>query len=86
MSATYDMACMQCKVSIWIGQKGSGDFVFYAGNPGCMAELSKFLWQHKGHHLELRTSEKCGVDEFKQVDLPDDQDRLPAPPGSSPSA
>jgi hypothetical protein len=53
MSRTFNLACAQCKKSIWIGQAGSGEERghIYTGDQAVMAALNEFLWDHVGHSL-----------------------------------
>jgi hypothetical protein len=53
MSDTYDLACHDCKASLWIGQSGSSPWCFYTGEPETMQALGLFFWAHRGHRLEF---------------------------------
>jgi hypothetical protein len=57
MSDTYDIACHDCKVGLWIGQSGANPWTFYTGEPKMMQHLRLFLWQHRGHRLEFNESQ-----------------------------
>jgi hypothetical protein len=56
MAKTYDIACRQCEVKLWIGQRVLSDATpkmrLYSGQDA-LARLTAFLIAHIGHHLEF---------------------------------
>jgi len=50
MSRTNCIKCLDCGISLWIGQGESG---FYCGMPKVMRALRHFLYKHEGHTLKF---------------------------------
>jgi hypothetical protein len=54
MSATYSIACKDCKKSLWVGQSPR---TLYSGEPDTMEALKEFLFDHMNHNLEFGRDE-----------------------------
>ena len=59
MSTSYEIACKDCKVGIWIGQSQHTNppFCLYYGERETMEKLRLFLWNHVGHSLIMDDSQ-----------------------------
>ena len=71
MSTTYDIACHDCKVVLWIGQ---GNRIYYAEEH--LKKQRDFFYGHIGHHLEFNKGEIfSALYDFKSLDdLDGDED------------
>lgn len=67
MSRTQNIACKQCKKSLWIGQAGAGSDrgYIYSGQAHTMTALGEFLWDHIDHPLVF--TEDSNLDDFEEV-------------------
>ena len=79
MSRTYDIGCVDCKESLWIGQGWPGhepdDRYIYTANKWVMEELRKFLYRHEGHHLLFGDDERhFDPDEYNEIEQPEDEE------------
>lgn len=63
MSETYEIACYDCKITLWIGQK---DYI-YTGEPNCMAALTAFFFAHQGHTLKFESTTWTPA-EFEEIE------------------
>jgi hypothetical protein len=79
MSNTYEIACMDCKEILWIGQSGSYPGILYDDEFHRLA-LTRFLFAHetgeKTHHLlfyELDKAVHGYADGWKYVIVPDSE-------------
>ena len=68
MSRTYNISCLECEKTLWIGQAGGGDkvgHIYIAGD--YPKKLADFLWAHEKHHLIF--SQDCNdiVEDFEDV-------------------
>lgn len=62
MSRTYDIACKDCNVGLWIGQgweprPGEEDKRHLYTTEKASKALRDFLFEHLGHHLEFNDDE-----------------------------
>jgi hypothetical protein len=65
MSRTYDIACDQCKVALWIGQAGSGNERGYIYTDAeRLRALNQFLWDHVEHPLVFKVD---WLNEYKEA-------------------
>lgn len=71
MSRTYDIACHDCKVKLWIGQ-GSGDSAYLYTTQEHLKAMRDFLFFHQRHELEFGDDEPMALDDYKALD--DDED------------
>ena len=70
MSVTYDMACYDCKVVLWIGQR---DRIYCTEKD--LKKQRIFFYAHIGHHLEFNSGEVFSARyDFKSLDDLDDED------------
>lgn len=55
MGQTYDLACHDCKVRLWIGQTNASSTKpwIYTADASTMKALNEFLVSHLGHRLEF---------------------------------
>ncbi|MCP4354414.1 MAG: hypothetical protein GY793_02035 [Proteobacteria bacterium] len=60
MSMTYDIICVDCKKGLWVGQR---DYLYNSEQH--LDELSKFLHNHKNHHLKF--VDENNSDDYKYV-------------------
>lgn len=59
MSTTYELACLDCKEVIWIGQNthqvtpstGEAFWYLYTGEPATMRMFHEFMRRHQSHSL-----------------------------------
>ena len=65
MSQCYDIACMDCRETLWIAQRGVGGATLYSGDRDTMEKLKAFLFAHAGHHLVFNDDNQ--FDDFKQL-------------------
>lgn len=67
VSATYSIACRECRKKLWIAQgHGGGEFSsLYYGEPKTMEALKTFLYAHQGHHLVF---DECLGDNIGEYD------------------
>lgn len=56
MSVTYNIACKDCRKTLWVAQ---GSITYIYSGP----EFPKFLKDHIGHHLEF-----CDSDAYEDYD------------------
>ncbi len=69
MSKTFSIACINCRESLWIGQKSySPNSVgyIYTGKEN-LEYLRKFLFDHIEHNLIFKDNESLCVDDYKQL-------------------
>lgn len=70
MAKTYDIACHDCKVTLWIGQ---GNRVYR--DVEHLQEEQAFFFGHIGHHLEFNDSEVLAATyDFKSLDFDDEEE------------
>jgi hypothetical protein len=63
MSTTTNIACHDCKKMVWVGQS---DYLYTS--PARISELTKFLFEHKGHALEFVDSHDSKTQYYAEVD------------------
>jgi hypothetical protein len=56
MSTTYELICMQCKVSLWIAQSSCGHGHLYTNADAAKTHYD-FLREHLNHELRFVTSD-----------------------------
>ena len=70
MSRTYDIACHDCRVVLWIGQDSR---VYYT--VGDLKKQREFFYGHIGHRLEFNDAETLSARyDFKSLDFDEDED------------
>jgi len=57
MSTDYNIACKDCKKSLWIAQGSIWDHTLYTGEPETMQKLKDFLFDHICHELAFEGSQ-----------------------------
>jgi hypothetical protein len=64
MSRTFEIACLGCGVSLWIGQSTArNEYGWYLYQGTTLLLLEKFLSEHMGHKLVFDDSDKiAGLD------------------------
>lgn len=67
MSRTYDIACHDCRVTLWIGQ-GSGDNAYIYSTVDHLKEQRDFFFAHQRHRLEFGDDEVMGLDDYRRLD------------------
>jgi len=69
MARTFEIACTDCAVTLWIGQRPTGAERWYLyGAPNYTAALEDFLMAHKGHALLFDDSEVISLRDYKSLD------------------
>jgi hypothetical protein len=73
MSETYDIACHDCGIVLWIGQAPTSSETergrIYYGSGDSKGLLSKFLYEHIGHRLEFNMSQHFdALHDYQEVD------------------
>ena len=69
MSRTYEIACLNCRNTLWVGQgwpETSGVYLYK--NSNAILHLEEFLFRHEGHNLIFGDSEILDLDDFVSVD------------------
>ena len=73
MSVNWHIGCVQCKVSVWIGQGSQSSFAdgidgrfLYTGEDATMLSLRNFLFNHRGHSLVFNDDETMYGNGFVQ--------------------
>jgi len=62
MARTFDLVCHDCRASIWIGQRPTGNPEMYLYTTDqAIRNLRDFLMAHTGHRLEFNDSERVDV-------------------------
>ena len=56
MSRTFELACHDCEVALWVGQGNPGNEYIYKNEEHILA-LQKFLFDHRNHTLEFGDDE-----------------------------
>lgn len=70
MSATYSIACRDCRKHLWIaqGRGGGTSSVLYLGEEKTMEALKAFLYAHVGHHLTFGDNCNGEIGEFEEIE------------------
>jgi hypothetical protein len=71
MSTCYQIGCVDCEKTLWVGQSGHPQSYIY-GTPKMIIDLGAFLFAHVGHRLVFNTSEALA--DFEDVEPRDDED------------
>jgi len=70
MSRTYDIACHDCRVVLWIGQDRR---IYYTDRD--LRKQREFFYEHIEHRLEFNDSETLSARyDFKSLDFDEDED------------
>lgn len=69
MSVTYNLACVDCKKFLWVGQRGAGSTApwLYKGREPLKA-LTSFLNEHQGHALKYVNGAGLEDGDYEEVD------------------
>ena len=67
MDRTFDIACRDCKVTLWIGQKHAGQEAFLYATEEALKQLHDFLFNHQYHHLVFGDDQKLNNDDYKTL-------------------
>ncbi len=70
MSTDHYFACTTCGTCIHVAQDGLSGFTFYSGEPGCMAELGRWLEKHSLSPCAIAWMSEHEVEDFEEVDWP----------------
>jgi len=61
---TYEIACLDCKVSLWVGQ---GNRIYYTEED--LKKQRDFFFGHVGHHLEFNSTDYfAAADGFRDLE------------------
>ncbi|HEX3560383.1 MAG TPA: hypothetical protein VHU19_14340 [Pyrinomonadaceae bacterium] len=82
MARTYEIACHDCKVRLWIGQ-GSGEKAYIYSTDRHIKQLRDFLFNHQYHRLEFGDDERLALDDYMELNSDDDYD-ISTPEGGKP--
>ena len=58
MSQCYSLACMDCRESLWVAQRGTSGRLRLYGTDENNAEQAEFLDKHAGHRLSFDKSDE----------------------------
>jgi len=72
MSRTYELACRDCKKTLWIGQgwpdhKTEKPHLYKADK--YMKALEKFLFDHQEHNLVFGDDERLETEDYKEIEV-----------------
>jgi hypothetical protein len=71
MARTYEILCHDCKVSLWVGQKGAGqpdERAYLYTSAEHLSALRDFLFGHQNHRLEFGDDEAFSVLDYASLD------------------
>lgn len=71
MSRTFDIACHDCRVKLWIGQAAEGKQYIYQTERD-HKRLTDFLYTHQRHRLEFGDDEHMALDDYKSIGVEED--------------
>jgi hypothetical protein len=70
MSRTFSIACMQCRVHLWIAQSTCGGSLYHT--PENIEALRKFLFDHVGHPLKFDDNCETDISEMTEIETHDE--------------
>ena len=70
MSRTFSVACKDCRVHLWIGQKSANKGHLYSGQ-GNLIRLYNFFDEHEGHNLLYGNNCEGEISEFTEIESDD---------------
>ena len=56
MGMTFEVACIDCKKALWVGQDSAGSLPYLYKDDKNITALEKFLFNHRGHKLVFEES------------------------------
>ena len=75
MSKTYDIACHDCRVVLWIGQESLGSNHRIYSTEEDLRKQRDFFYGHIGHRLEFNDGEVLSAKyDFKSLDFEEEEE------------